>query len=1602
MALIHVYNSVTNEHSSIKGTGKLKNILPDYDFSHCIALSKGNRINGDYYAGENEIIYLRTVPSSSVAIAVVAVVCAVVAIGVGVGAAIYANKMSEEAKEKMEKAQRDANNLASKTENLPFLKGARNRKALGNQIQFLLGEMYNTPYLLTDGYYSIEGTNGTKQYWNAILCLGYKSQLIKQLRIGTENIKDFSSATTPQNGVYNFDSTSIYYDANNLIEIRQGAAFTNECFKKKVVSTENGNEIKHDYGKEAEPFIIQLASNTKTVEVCIQFSALRQYDSEHGNWEARSVQVNPYWSNDGGETWHLFYFNETNTFTANSKSTLRYKATYEFSYEEAFDKDITVKLVRSTPKKESNSNEDVFLLYYNSFCFDRQKSYDEEELIDCTPVEDWYQGKCTMVGLRIIANESTSSILDEINVTASGVARVWNNSRWSSTKQPTRNPAAWLLELLTTQLHPHSAFTDEEIDLDAFGALYEYCETNSLHTDGIVTAAVKKRDILTQILETVFANMYMDSENRITVCVDKPETLPVALLNGDCVRSIKVAKNFSRQSDGVKINFTNRENWAIDTTYIMMDGATRTEESTLTEQSIEFATEYEHIYKIAQRKLRTMKLQPREITVDVGKEGDYYPIFSLVALQLKELKIGITSSVIREVHVNSNTGNINYINISDYVVFEENKRYGVIIQAQNQNGFKLIYKEVEGTGKTRKLTFTVPFIDTIMPQLGNVVSFGLLDDEGEFSTITNLMKIMATEPNGDDGYSLSLVDYNPAIYETGEIPEYKSNLTKTPESYSGISPALLDSFLAPLRDSAIDTASGTFVPNPEAPTQLSAIPGKDSIKFDCQYISAGLSNNIKKIEWQIKRPSDEGYIDVSGDEYFFDRETDGYPEAEDLASWLVRCRAVNIYDKCSSWANPEYVTTTGYGTWELQQPSVYIRISDRTIILINSQPSRGDGREVYGAVRYRLQIRRPDVDIADTWYKPATSLDPYPSRNASGEIISGNENNYKDGTGFVYSTGTYVQTMPLAGQAVDSLKDTVYQFKIIAENEAGLSAAQVINVTALCTNIKDIVKANEDFKELYISDLSVLSANIGTISQGALGDGSNLWDLSTFTDDQGVPHYKGRFYAGGVEQYIHVEPVLVNNIPTGEYNITLKVGNFEISSTASSINGTLVIQESETSLDRTRITPNGTYHEHRETTDSNWGIISSFNTNGTMTKQIFSPDTIVVTNQDMVQRRQSGYDVGNAYLSSNSKVYHFDNDVKDQNQTDDLTIIDKPSDGFHNLVGRENNSADINFTPAILAVAPYATEGKSLYGKYSLSKVLGITNNCTVDFWVQYIYAENQILFSIGNQAENVELVVRSKEPYFEKGESDVSGVPFNEEIKLGRLFRKLETKSCFFNEPAEGEIAFNAPGNDEPPFETPAKKEFRADYQYYEKRIEEGVERYERALVTASNYYAKLETGLYEKTVAFNSPMGARSYLRHYGISQSSIVELSEIGIVFESNSWLHIGFCMDSNSITIFLNDKKQVFERYTSSAFEVNVSLNPSQNTFLLDELMLDSTVKETASTFYEHTINRVPWANLSMSQDYFILTAKDLQNFKTNIFDTDIFKQKVLEIINEYHS
>ena len=88
---------------------------------------------------------------------------------------------------------------------------------------------------------------------------------------------------------------------------------------------------------------------------------------------------------------------------------------------------------------------------------------------------------------------------------------------------------------------------------------------------------------------------------------------------------------------------------------------------------------------------------------------------------------------------------------------------------------------VSGTGKTSELVVETTLRNNadVIPSVGNLLSFGELDEDEGFTTVTSQMLITNTEEN-DDGYTLTLVDYNPAIYEYGTLPTYKSNLTQRP------------------------------------------------------------------------------------------------------------------------------------------------------------------------------------------------------------------------------------------------------------------------------------------------------------------------------------------------------------------------------------------------------------------------------------------------------------------------------------------------------------------------------------------------------------------------------------------------------------------------------------------------------------------------------------------------------------------------------------------------------------------------------------------------------------------------------------------------------
>lgn len=719
------------------------------------------------------------------------------------------------------------------------------------------------------------------------------------------------------------------------------------------------------------------------------------------------------------------------------------------------------------------------------------------------------------------------------------------------------------------------------------------------------------------------------------------------------------------------------------------------------------------------------------------------------------------------------------------------------------------------------------------------------------------------------------------------------------------------------------------VPPPDTPINLKAVAQKEGLHLSCVPIGGGLRNSVAKIIWEIKKtPSGSWQREESAATeilYRFNRGSDGYPEASTLALWRVRAKTENIYGKQSVvWAGGDTgiaVDTSQYGTWLLQAPIVNPSVSHRFVSFAFGQPPHADNKDVYGTITHTIQIRKPAIDSTNTWYKPATSVDPYAS-----------ENNYKEGAGTVTAGSSYTQTLPLTGQNAQSPapQNTLYQFKVIAQNEAGQSAETVINVTATNTNIRDIVKGwylNEQTGEkikvdgalgaehIYTEKLSAIAANMGFITGGTFGGNElNHWALTRVKLPDGKIRYEGSMRVGGVDEYLQVVPIVRNGI-VQRYEIKFKVGNFEVTSQSSNINGDLYIQAHEQSLERTKITPSGIFFEHRNSPSDSWAVVNQFTTSGVKTPTVYSDNHLIITNKDMAQRRKSGSDIG-CVLPQGALVYHYDTDIYDQTGADTLPVLHIPKAGriAPELRGSDDSSAQSSavqdFTPAILACAPYSTVAKMLYGNFALEKSLGVTNTFTVDFWLKYFWNESQEMFRLGTNNEYVSVQLTNREPYY--------------------------------NEVAAGDVLYN------------------------------------EAIASAQE-------------VVYNEIADAKKQIVYKSAAGETREDLSFYGVEFLEGKWTHVGIIGEENTVAVLFDKTKIAFTKNAAFASDVVLSCNKTQGLFCVDELMIakDTAIPETQ--FLQNTEERVPWGSLDYTKKWFVLDAD--KTIFCNLFESEEFKQAV---------
>lgn len=1277
----------------------------------------------------------------------------------------------------------------------PSIRGSENQSRPLGTIPTLLGRRRIYPDLAATSYTWVD--SGGDQYLYQLFCLGQAEQDIdtSTLKIDETLLADYSASGS---------ISRVLDGTDGLIRVSIAQGLASPPLVTKCVHEIQLNAVLKNKTEEGHDGSVIRTTPDKTEEIHLDVffhSGLGRYNDE-GDVVSASVQLRALYKRSDQDDSHYTSLGTfsygSNTISGSELKTKRYMIHRTGLAPAAY----TVKVSRITGDSEDGKVVDA--VYVGSI----------RSLKNESPVSAEYCRKLTLMGVRIKVSEKLNNVIKQLNVESQARLPAFSGTGSGLASWPyatSSNPASAMVHAMTGGFCQQK-LADSEIDWPSFQRLHQWCQDKGYECNEYVAESMPIASLLSSIASTCRSEV-VRLNGRITVIQDIEKPAPVQLFTPRNSHGYTESIVMADLPDAMSLQFTDKDaGYAKNelTIYNTASGNKAAEPQTTQDVPLWGVTSSVQARKLGMYKYAVSKNRPVVVKFSCDFEyllcskGDRIRYAGDIALT------GISQGRIARL-LQDAAGRIAGVETDEALPMEAGKSYG--LRVRGQDGAITLHQIVTDAGEPKQAMLVTAAAEGSLGE-GDLFAFGLLNNESR--------ELVITEISCGDNLSadITCTEYAPEIFGVDDpgfvLPDYDPKITAVPSVMDSGAITLShwqtwftyhDQVAEPAKPTGdgstngwhrVATArsmwmstktarsiadgewsqpyltgglaleelmSGTSIAEPDVPVLGTVAAERDGISISIVAPPPGINNSIDKYVAAISK-GDKGtsQLEFTGlsAAYSFHRPEDGYPEAADLDGWTVAVKAVNTWGKESGWSQEAAPNTDTYGTWRLAAPKVIPQVKDRHVTLLISQPPRSDGRQVYGNIRNAITIRRPDIDTdADTWYTPGTSLNPYPETAGDGTQLS-NEGNYRlDTTEPELRGETYVQTLPLKGQGGDGLEDTLYLFRVAATSEAGESPATTVQAVALCTNIVDLVQANITQKEAYVPDLSVISANLGSINQGGMGNDNNRWDLSTFVDPRGVQRWEGLFRVGSPNQYLHVNPIINDIGQIIDYEIIFKVGKFELSSTASNIKGEVIVMADDRPWERTRITPTGTYYEYLPSQEAGWQTVAKQETRGLMSQLMYSGQSIILTNSSITQRRRNGIDLGRPYLSEHSLVYHFDEDFLDQHGNRGYTL-----EGEAQLVDMDDNTplVPIDFTAAILSVAPYSEVGKSAYGRFSLTHPLGSSNVFTVDFWIQYIWAENQVLLDIGVPSDRIQIICSSGEPNY--NEPQDGEPPYNWEIE--------------------------------------------------------------------------------------------------------------------------------------------------------------------------------------------------------------------------------------------
>ena len=810
------------------------------------------------------------------------------------------------------------------------------------------------------------------EYNYRVLQAGFADQAIEEIRADDEVLIKFNPPVTSADTRL---SSTLFQDSR--LEIHEnGEAFRNENFNFKMDVQETRTELKLSDDENYSDLEYLLPVNTKSIYIPLEFPSGLYTTNDNGSRSSRKIETLVQYSSDSGATWQNLQtqFGKNGAIEDNNRSDLYFVLEHTFTDLEILNavkngKPIKIKISCLTSKTENGNTCDTMqIVKIRSRLIDEKKAR-TQNLIEYAPLLDKKIDDLSVkIGLCLKATATNKDKAGKIQIVTCGMARIWNKTSrvWSTEKKATRNPASWLLEVLTSKTHPASKLSDEEIDLESFGDLYEYCEKNALNIDLVISTGDTKENILKKILETANAGLYRSIYGKLAVAIDDKKSNAVAILNQQNLISFSAEKSLARNVDGYRVTFTENQFWKEDTQVFMRDGSDYSDSPAdvqIEELKIDSFTadsssgNFSQVYKAVRRKINADILRAHTYSLEIGKEGYFFPLFSKIKIQHPALYTGLGSSTIKQIIVSDQK--ITALELYSPVQYSKDARYGAVIQCVNKNYSRIL--NIEYTAENEESTI-IKLVNPIsvsaetVPTVDNILSFGTLSSDGSFKTITNEMTVTEIKPTSN-GYRLTGVDYSDSLFEYGSIPRYECNLTKPRGSL--VSQSITNDDLLKkteeIKTELESLVSVDVVNSVQPPADVFSCLGiaeKDGINLSAVAGGSTIFDNVKNFVFQISRDAGKNWQDVDGEYYSFDRSKDGYPEKSAFVNYQIRAKAKNSYNVLSkNWKEGSVSSSSNYKTWILSAPKVFSKAYEGRIeISLNDETNAN----VWGFKNYSL------------------------------------------------------------------------------------------------------------------------------------------------------------------------------------------------------------------------------------------------------------------------------------------------------------------------------------------------------------------------------------------------------------------------------------------------------------------------------------------------------------------------------------------------------------------------------------------------------------------------------------------------------------------------